>query len=98
MHPARRRLMKDYKDLQSDTSLAGISASPDPSDLLTWRAVICGPVDTPWEGGLFTLSLTFAYDYPATPPNVKFLTQIFHPNGTKALGKFLVLIYVFSDL
>lgn len=82
---AHRRLMKDYKELQSDTSLDGISAAPDPENLLVWRAVICGPLDTAWEGGIFVLSLSFAHDYPATPPTVKFLTQIFHPNGTRCV-------------
>jgi len=80
MKAATRRLMKNYKDIQEDNSLAGISASPEPSSVQVWRAVICGPVDTAWEGGVFVLSLTFADDYPATPPNVKFLTSIFHPN------------------
>jgi len=82
---AHRRLMKDYKDLQSDCSLDGISAAPDPYNLLVWRGVICGPLDTPWEGGVFILSLAFQPDYPSTPPTVKFLTKIFHPNGMKAL-------------
>ena len=82
MKAATRRLMKDYKELQADTSLAGISATPHPDSVQFWRAVICGPIDTPWEGGVFHLSLTFADDYPAAPPVVKFLSTIYHPNGT----------------
>jgi ubiquitin-conjugating enzyme E2 A len=77
--------MKDYKELQSDKSLDGISAAPDSSNTLVWKGVICGPLDTHWEGGVFTISLTFAHDYPASPPSVKFITQIYHPNGTPNL-------------
>lgn len=76
--------MKDYKELQSDTALQGISAAPDADNTLVWKGLIYGPLDTPWEGGHFIVTLTFAHDYPSTPPTVKFLTQIFHPNGTTA--------------
>lgn len=82
MTPAHRRLMKDYKDLQSDKALQGISAAPDADNTLVWKGLIYGPLDTPWEGGHFVVTLTFAHDYPSTPPTVKFITQIFHPNGT----------------
>lgn len=82
--PAHRRLMKDYKELQSDNTLDGVSAAPDPHNMLIWKGVICGPMDTHWEGGIFTISLAFEHDYPATPPKVKFISQIFHPNGTTA--------------
>lgn len=47
---------------------------------MTWCAVIFGPDDTPWEGGTFKLLLTFTEDYPNKPPNVKFVTKLFHPN------------------
>lgn len=80
--PAHRRLMKDFKELQSSSAVDGISAAPDTFNLLVWRATICGPMDTHWEGGIFNVTLTFEHDYPATPPKVRFLTQIYHPNGT----------------
>ena len=38
------------------------------------------PDDTPWEGGVFQLTLTFTEDYPNKPPSVKFTTKMFHPN------------------
>lgn len=48
--------------------------------LQTWQAVIFGPDDTPWEGGIFKLLLEFNEDYPNKPPAVKFVTSMFHPN------------------
>lgn len=78
---AHRRLMKDYRTLQDDSSLHGISAAPDDSNTLLWKAVICGPEETIWEGCVFTISLAFTHEYPSKPPVVKFLTKIFHPNG-----------------
>lgn len=39
------------------------------------------PDDTPWEGGVFKLSLAFTEDYPNKAPKVKFITKMFHPNS-----------------
>lgn len=34
------------------------------------------------EGGVFKAHLTFPKDYPLKPPKMKFITDIWHPNGT----------------
>ena len=39
-----------------------------------------GPKDTPYVGGIFKLEINISIQYPFAPPNVKFLTQIYHPN------------------
>lgn len=49
-------------------------------NLLSWTAGIPGKPDTPWEGGLYKLSLVFPVDYPAKPPKCKFTPVLFHPN------------------
>jgi len=77
--PARRRLMRDFKRLQTDPP-TGISGSPMDSNILMWQAVIFGPDDTPWEGGTFNLTLEFNEEYPNKPPKVRFITKMFHPN------------------
>jgi ubiquitin-conjugating enzyme E2 D/E len=41
---------------------------------------IAGPNDSPWAGGLFTLSVTCGADYPMKPPKAKFVGKIWHPN------------------
>ncbi len=38
------------------------------------------------EGGVFKLELFLPDDYPMTPPKIRFLTKIFHPNVDK-LGR-----------
>ncbi|EKX40740.1 ubiquitin-conjugating enzyme E2 [Guillardia theta CCMP2712] len=77
--PARRRLMRDFKRLQTDPP-TGISGAPSVENIMQWSAVIFGPDDTPWEGGTFKLTLTFTEDYPNKAPVVKFVTKMFHPN------------------
>ncbi|PNP55664.1 hypothetical protein THARTR1_04188 [Trichoderma harzianum] len=38
------------------------------------------------QGGIFKLELFLPDDYPMTPPKIRFLTKIFHPNVDK-LGR-----------
>lgn len=70
------------KDLQkmSQEGENGITASPVENSLFEWNAFIEGPENTIWEGGLFELNLTFSEEYPTKPPQVKFVSKLFHPN------------------
>ncbi|PQE22092.1 ubiquitin-conjugating enzyme protein [Rutstroemia sp. NJR-2017a BVV2] len=76
---ARRRLMRDFKRMQTDPP-AGVSASPVADNVMLWNAVIIGPADTPFEDGTFRLVMTFDEQYPNKPPAVKFISEMFHPN------------------
>lgn len=43
--------------------------------------VSSGPNGTPFEFGVFVTRLHFPSDYPLSPPKMKFVSEIFHPNG-----------------
>jgi len=89
--PAHRRLLKEYRSL-TDNPPEGISAGPvSEDDLLLWEAVIEGPLDTPFEGGVFPAELKFPRDYPLAPPTMKFLCDVWHPNGTFCPSCHLIL-------
>jgi ubiquitin-conjugating enzyme E2 D/E len=50
-----------------------------------WEARIQGPVDTPYENGVFVLNINIAKidrteTYPIAPPKITFKTKVFHPN------------------
>mmetsp|Transcript_42297 Transcript_42297/g.109700 ORF Transcript_42297/g.109700 Transcript_42297/m.109700 type:complete len:162 (-) Transcript_42297:348-833(-) len=77
--PSRKRLMRDFKRLQSDPP-QGVNGSPNPENIMLWNAVIFGPEDTPWDGGTFKLTLQFSEEYPNKAPVVKFVSTMFHPN------------------
>ena len=80
-HDAQKRLMRDLRTIQQGPALEGISAAPMDNDIMKWTAVIFGPEETVWEGGIFKLELVFTAEYPMAPPCVKFLSKMFHPNG-----------------
>jgi hypothetical protein len=61
--------------------MQGASASPASDDNIhLWQATLFGPEETPWEGGIFNLTMSFGADYPERPPKVRFTTELFHPN------------------
>jgi len=66
--------------------VAGISATPYQDNLRYFAVAIEGPVDSPYEKGVFSLELFLPSDYPMAPPNVRFLTKLYHPNVDK-LGR-----------
>ena len=73
------RLQADLRDMQQSPP-GGCSASPVDDDLFRWAATIVGPPNSPFDGGLFTLSLAFPESYPTRPPRVRFTCEVFHPN------------------
>ncbi|XP_010107794.2 ubiquitin-conjugating enzyme E2 11 [Morus notabilis] len=45
-----------------------------------WQGVILGPPGSPYEDGVFFLSIDLPDEYPSKPPTIKFKTKVFHPN------------------
>lgn len=85
---ATRRLIRDFKSIRKDPP-NGISASPIGDDIFKWEAIIIGPQDSPWDGGIFRLEMIFDEEYPNKPPKIKFITSIFHPNSRSTFTQFI---------
>ncbi|CAL1148874.1 unnamed protein product [Cladocopium goreaui] len=78
-------IMQEWGELGKDGTwkLApkkGIQASPVGDDLFNWSAIVLGPQDTAWEGGVWKLKMSFNEEYPEKPPSVRFENEVFHPN------------------
>lgn len=54
--------------------------SIDAEDDQRLRVTLSPPENTPYEEGIFFLSMTIPPQYPASPPTIKFETKIYHPN------------------
>ncbi|EGF82620.1 hypothetical protein BATDEDRAFT_9361 [Batrachochytrium dendrobatidis JAM81] len=77
---ALKRLMTEYKELTLNPP-DGVTAGPvSESNFYEWEALVAGPEDTPYAGGVFTAILSFPKDYPLSPPTMKFICPMYHPN------------------
>ena len=74
-----KRIQKEIVDFNKDPPV-NCSIEPDNNNLLFCQATILGPSDTPYEGGVFFLSIRYPLDYPFEPPICTFTTRIYHPN------------------
>ena len=52
------------KSFCSLSPLQGISVAPLSQDFTTWHGNLAGPQGTPYEGGVFHFSISFAADHP----------------------------------
>ncbi|KAH7943102.1 hypothetical protein HPB52_005322 [Rhipicephalus sanguineus] len=65
---ALARIRRELEEIRY-SPLTNCSAGPISScDLFKWTATIVGPEETPYEGGVFLLDVTFPEDYPFNPP------------------------------
>jgi len=79
------RLLKDVKYIIKNPLIdQGIYYIHDDTDMLKGYAMIVGPSDTPYFGGFYFFELIYPYDYPHSPPKVKYCTNgndiRFNPN------------------
>lgn len=80
-----KRALKELRQVaQGDESVwlhAGQGVHIFPSeDLCVWRCLIEGPPGSPFEGGIFALTVRIPTNYPFAPPSVRFETPIYHCN------------------
>lgn len=82
-----KRLEKELSDIKSMPKESTLfTADAVNGDLSHWRAKMTGPKETPYEGGTFFLEIHIGEDYPYSPPKIKFITKIWHPNISSQTG------------
>lgn len=77
---AIKRITKELKNLQQDPPDHCSVGLIDDKDMLNCQVTITGPPDSPYDKCVFFLSIKFPPEYPFKPPDVTFVTKIYHPN------------------
>ncbi|GIY87882.1 ubiquitin-conjugating enzyme E2 T [Caerostris extrusa] len=72
------RLKKELERFRNEPA-SGISLWPT-ENINQLKASIMGPNGTPYENGVFYIDIQVPDKYPFVPPNVHFITAIYHPN------------------
>ena len=71
------RLKSELKQIANEP-LPGISVGLKDGNIYKWEAAVQGPPDSPYEGGMFLLEISFSESFPFQPPKVTFKTKIDH--------------------
>tara|TARA_Y100000389_G_scaffold201299_1_gene243674 strand:- start:5252 stop:5707 length:456 start_codon:yes stop_codon:yes gene_type:complete len=74
-----QRLHKELNELKNSPP-TNCSAGMVDDDIYQWQATILGPSGSPYENGVFYLRIEFPKDYPFKPPQITFITKIYHCN------------------
>ena len=77
---SKELLKKQLKDLNKNSELPFNVGLIDENDFYKWSVIFTGPEDTIYEGGFFKAILSFPEDFPQNPPEMRFITEMFHPN------------------
>ena len=73
-------LAKELERLQNNDDIGASIGLVDDEDLFNWSIIYEGPTETLYEGGFFKALIKFPEDYPNNPPEMKFVTDMWHPN------------------
>jgi len=77
---AVRALQLELKKMEEEP-VEGFRVRPlNDDNLFEWEVAIFGPPGTLYEAGYFKAHMKFPNDYPYSPPSVRFLAKMWHPN------------------
>lgn len=82
-----RRLMTEYNQIKKDKECSWFRAEPckdsannENADTYKWDIEIDGFEGSLYHGYVLRAEMIFPGDYPISPPKLKFVTPMFHPN------------------
>jgi ubiquitin-conjugating enzyme E2 R len=77
---ALRALALEYKSLQEEPVEGFRVKLLNDDNMFEWSVGIFGPPETLYQGGYFKAIMKFPQDYPYSPPTIRFITKVWHPN------------------
>jgi ubiquitin-protein ligase len=82
--PTIRRISREFENLQKDNPYGFSMKQLKDDDPYNWNAIIPGPEKSDYESCKYLLSVHYPFEYPFSPPVIKFISPIFHPNVSES--------------
>ncbi|KAI0866330.1 ubiquitin-conjugating enzyme [Xylaria cubensis] len=79
---SQKRLTKELQECTESPPQGMTITLASEADLHKWNIVLAGPPGTPYAGGVYDIKVKLPHDYPFKPPQINFVTRIYHPNIT----------------
>lgn len=80
------RIGKELEECRQDTKSGVALELNNDNDLTSLTGYFDGPPGTPYEGGRFKVDIKIPNEYPFKPPQMKFITKVYHPNISSVTG------------
>lgn len=89
MHITSKRRMSEYGTELLRRQLVELNKNPielvsvglkDENNVYEWDLMLMGPEATLYEGGFFKARLVFPNTFPSMPPDMYFVSDMWHPN------------------
>lgn len=78
---AMNRLRKELNEItKSPNEHVSFLGPVSDENLMHWRATLCGPRDSPYDGCEWEIDIRIPDEYPLKPPVMTFKTPVCHPN------------------
>ena len=81
---SKKRIMKEIKEILANEYKDINIVDYDENNIYDINIMIKGPSESPYENGTFKLNIKFPKNYPFVPPQVTFVTKVYHPNVSLA--------------
>ena len=78
-----KRLLQELAHYATDPH-ESFEIYPCEENIDLWQLILVGPENTCYEDGIFHLFIEFTDKYPSKPPNIRFITPIYHCNINQA--------------
>ncbi|KAG5419975.1 ubc1 [Candida metapsilosis] len=81
-----KRIAKELEECRQDKQSGVTLELNNDADLTHLTGYFSGPPGTPYQGGLFQVAIDIPNEYPFKPPQMKFITKVYHPNISSVTG------------
>ncbi|XP_065189653.1 ubiquitin-conjugating enzyme E2 D4-like [Sycon ciliatum] len=75
----RKNIRNEFERLERNPPDGCYIKANHDDDFLYWEATVFGPKGSPYEGGVFDITLKCIDENPFVLPDVTFITKIYHP-------------------